>query len=259
MKMIRSGTGMIGLGLALTFLGASAAEAINVTFVSVSVGAAVFNSANVGWTFPVTLSGGQDLVLTQDLRTGPTNDTSYNFDTSDPPAVLGLLPTITITVDGITTTFTDSFQVLNTKSQGSVALELNEAQNYGAALAGPAGLGYQVFLGYADNVHINPCGVYATSLGLLGSSTCLPSPFSAATVFEGTGGVDPGVAIQINPNHCGPGAPTCYDAGVIRIVANPVPEPATVMLLLTGLAGLVVQRCRRRPGRAHADASPHTD
>jgi PEP-CTERM motif len=247
---ISSRLGTLGLGCATMFFWASApAEAISITSVVVTANLQTYN-ALLGWSFPVSLSNGQDLVLTQDFQGAPDGSASYNFDTSDnPPGAGSNIPRIDITADGVTTSFFDVLQVLNVKNQGSVSLNSNEAQNYGLPLVGP---GYQVFLGYADNVHPGSCGVYAASLGLAGSLiTCFPAPFDGPTVFrfEGTGAlvpIDPttGQLVQ-EPNdgvHCSSALHNCYDAGVIRIVATPVPEPATISLLLMGLAALTARR-----------------
>jgi hypothetical protein len=246
MKTIRLGA--LGVGIALVlFLVSSPAEATTITAVVVTTGGVTYNSASVGWTFPVSLSVGQDLILSQDFHGVANTTTSYNFDTSDNPVGGSpTVPRIDITADGVTTSFFDTNQVLNVKNQGSVDNSLNEAQDYGLALVGP---GYQVFLGYADNVHPDACGAYASSLGLLGSSTCLPAPFTGPNL-EATGGVDPGIVEPLDGFHCIAGQPTCYDAGVIRIEATPVPEPTTMTLLLAGLAAFAARRHRQaRKGR----------
>jgi hypothetical protein len=203
----------------------------------------VFTAATVGWTFPYTLNTGEDLVLTQSLNGPPTTTTSFNFDTSD---ILGPgnFPAISITANGVTTVFFDVNQVLNVRGLDPITNTDNEAQDYGPALIGP---GYQVFLGYADNTHTGACGAWATSIGLLGSTTCLPSVFSGATYFDGAGGILPPQLVQTQPNHCNALGADCYEGGVIRIVATsttPVPEPTTAMLLLTGAATVAMRRRR---------------
>jgi hypothetical protein len=242
MKTISSRIGTVGLGLGLMFFWASpSAEALSITNVVVTIGPDVFNSASVGWTFPVNLLPGQDLVLSQDLPGTATSTTSYNFDTSE--AMVGV-PQISITADGITTVFSDTNGVLNVKNRDGENGSDNEAQNYGAPLIGP---GYQLFLGYFDNVHTGPCGAWASSIGLNGSTTCVPTPFFGATSFQGKGALDPGL-IETLANHCSETLPNCWDAGVLRIVADPgsqVPEPATVSLLLTGLAVLTARGYRQ--------------
>ncbi|HUR50029.1 MAG TPA: PEP-CTERM sorting domain-containing protein [Acidimicrobiales bacterium] len=225
------------------FCASASARAATITSVVVTANGVTYNSGSVGWSFPVTLLPGQDLVLTQNFQGVPNNSSSYNFDVSDGDAsVLPFIPEIAITADGVTTIFSDTHQVLNVKNQGSVGLEQNEAQNYGAALVGP---GYSVFLGYADSLHTGVCGGYASSLGLLGSSTCFPSPFSGATFFQGRPAVNPFV-LDPTPLRClADGSATCYEGGVIRIVvpqAVTVPEPATATLMLTGLAALYARR-----------------
>jgi hypothetical protein len=229
-----------------------------------------FSATNVGWSFPVTLLPGQDLVLTQNFQgtanecasPNPANNPncSFNFDTSDVTADLtGAMPTpgpsmpytLTIIANGIPTMFTDVLRVLDVMGDGSVATNLNEAQDYGAALVGP---GYLVYLGYADNTHSDACGSRASALGLNGSATCFPSVFNglpgtsstAATYFQGTPGVLP---TGLPPVHCGiGGAANCYEAGVIRIVATEqvVPEPGTLALLMTGGAMMFGRKFSRR-------------
>jgi hypothetical protein len=81
-----------------------ATETVN--SVVVHVGSSQFDL----WPHNVQLQSFNQLVLDQ------TNN-SFNFDTSDTPLTCtpdGLIPTVTVTVDGVATTYNDSGQVLNT-------------------------------------------------------------------------------------------------------------------------------------------------
>ena len=142
-----------------------------ITDVTVSFGAvgciqnsscvATYTAASVGWNFSgggVSLLPGQDLVLAQNFQGAPNKTTSYTFDTSDVQGPQNFAQ-ISITVDGVTTLFTDANQVLNLKGLDVISVIDNEAQDFGLAMDGP---GYAVFLGYADNVHAGACGGWAS-------------------------------------------------------------------------------------------------
>lgn len=82
---------------------------LTVNNVAVAIGPTNYTAASVGWTFPVTIPVGDTLILT-----------GGNFDTSDQNGVYnctpdGYLPKVIVTLGTITTTYTDTGQVLNTK------------------------------------------------------------------------------------------------------------------------------------------------
>jgi hypothetical protein len=220
------------LGCFVTLWAVAPAEAVVITDVKVVIGANDYTAASVGWSFPVTLLQGQDLVLTQ-------NNGGYSFDTSD--GLGPFIPEIHVTADGKTKVFKDLGQILNVKGIDTLTTFDNEAQEFGLALKGR---GYQLFLGYADNAHTGACGAWASSIGLSGAPTCLPTPFFGATFFQGTGALMPAGLVQDQPFHCdGTGQiANCYEGGVLRILA--VPEPASMVLLLTGAAIFGVRRYR---------------
>jgi PEP-CTERM motif len=278
MKTISSRLGSLGLGLGLVFLGSSSpAEATSVTIQNVTVTSTVgadtrtwcmigcvfnFGAGNLWASFANTVinspssGGAQSLVLTQNPTAGVPG---FNFDTSEHifsngtadscGRAGGLAPSCVMTLNILTDLFglvsvpLPLDNALNNFNADPSGGDHQEAANWNVSFLNQPG-GLHVWVGYADNAHVGPC---ADVTGMI-ASNCLPdNPWlgSPNTIFAGQAIADTTGAECLRL-----GITSCFDAGAIRIELNDptttaVPEPASMMLLATGLAGLMARRRSR--------------
>jgi hypothetical protein len=197
----------------------------------------------------LVLNPGDTLVVTQ---TGVGGTQGFNFDSSDFNQVnpnrhcsVGFPCATTLSINGTPVGLGGQAanSILANRNQdvdGTGGLTHQEANDW-VKVASITGL--DIYFGYVDNLHSDPCSD--------SNGNCVPDvgdfilPFgtnNATNHFIGAGTSAAGLGVPAlgNPNHCNPNATTtlCFDAGAILLVATRVPEPSSLLLLGVSLVGL---------------------
>ena len=224
---------LVGLfTLALFAIPAASEAQTTIYHVKVDVGGITFCDVGTSCTNPIwnlrtgqVLGASQTLILTQNQPGVTTASSPFNFDSSDGSPARGSTCyagnpcNVTVSIDsggGLVgvygpTPVGDPLNAYNAEPIPSASPSFNEAANWATVFTGPAGT-YSLALGYADNVHTDPCTNSHDPDG-----NCLPQANfgpGGATVFLGSGGPA--------ASRCTV-AGTCYDSGALLITAIAAP------------------------------------
>lgn len=245
-KKVLSMLGVVALAIGVAmFVAPPASQAITITSVSVTVGGTTWcdttsacASARQIWDLGggVALPNPGDFLILAQTKTSP-----FNFDTSEGnlPGCSSTTPCNTsVTINGVLVVNSAANSILANANKDPGTAEHNEATDYALAASVPSS--FNLFFGYADNVHTDACAD--------ADKNCLPEPFGGPFAL---GSALPGGFVETNPNHCTASLANCFDSGVLEIVAvqRRVPEASTLLLLGTGLIGVAAWRRRHLLGK----------